>query len=124
MLLDSDIMVDCLRGHAPALAWLATIAQTRIGLPGLVAMELLAGCRNLTEQKTLEARLAAFATFWPTEADCQRAFVDFADYRLSHALGILDALIGQTAVGVGEPLATFNVKHYSVVRGLTTIQPY
>jgi predicted nucleic acid-binding protein len=97
MLLDSDIMVDVLRGHAPAVAWLTTIGTTRIGLPGLVAMELLAGCRNSTEQKTLEARLAAFTLFWPTATDCQRAFEDFADFRLSQNLGILDALIGQTA---------------------------
>jgi len=26
--------------------------------------------------------------------------------------------------GLGEPLATFNVKHYGVIAALTTVQPY
>ena len=37
---------------------------------------------------------------------------------------LLDALIGHIAVGLNEELATFNVKHYSAVAGLRTIQPY
>jgi hypothetical protein len=37
---------------------------------------------------------------------------------------LLDALIGATAVGLNEQLATFNVKHYKVIPGLQTVQPY
>ena len=37
MLLDSDVMVDYLRGHPRARTWLASYAQP-IALPGLVAM--------------------------------------------------------------------------------------
>ncbi len=44
--------------------------------------------------------------------------------KLSKNLGILDALIASTAVGAGETLATFNVKHFKSVPGLTIIQPY
>ncbi len=124
MLLDTDVMVDILRGHPPAVAWLAGSGTIPIGLPGLVAMELLQGCRNLAEQQRLEKQLRRFALYWPTQADCQRAFGDFAAFRLSHNLGLLDALIGQTAVGLGETLATFNVKHYATLAGLSTVQPY
>jgi len=124
MLLDSDIMIDVLRGHAPALNWLASVSATSIGLPGLVAMELVAGCRNMAEQQTLQLRLAGFSIHWPSPADCYRAYVDFGNFRLSHNLGILDALIGHTAIGLGEPLATFNIKHFRVVSGLATLQPY
>ncbi len=124
MLLDTDVMVDILRGHPPAVAWLTGLGAAPIGLPGLVAMELLQGCRNLAEQQRLEKQLRQFVLHWPTQADCQRAFHDFAAYRLSHGLGLLDALIGQTAGGLGEMLATFNVKHYAIVSGLNTVQPY
>jgi predicted nucleic acid-binding protein len=124
MLLDTDVMVDVLRGHLPAVSWLTGLGTTPVDLPGLVAMELLQGCRNMAEQQRLEKQLARFTLRWPTEADCQRAIRDFAAYRLSNNLGLLDALIGQTAVGLGEVLATFNVKHYAVIAGLTTIQPY
>lgn len=87
-------------------------------------MELLQGCRNLADQQRLEKQLRRFTLHWPTLADCQRAFRDFAAYRLSHNFGLLDSLIGQTAVGLGEPLATFHVKHYAVIAGLRTFQPY
>jgi len=62
--------------------------------------------------------------YWPDQADCERAFDDYLSYHLSHGLGILDALIAETAVGQGARLATFNTKHYSVVGTLQTIQPY
>lgn len=124
MLLDTDVMVDILRGHPPAAAWVSSLGNVTIALPGLVGMELIQGCRNLAEQQRLEKQLQQFVLHWPTTTDCQRAFRDFAAFRLSHNLGLLDSLIGHTAVGLGEPLATFNVKHYSVIAGLTTIQPY
>ena len=122
MLLDTDVMVDVVRGHPPAGAWLIGLGP--VGLPGLVAMELLQGCQNLTVQRRLEKQLQRYTLHWPTLADCQRGYQDFAAYRLSHGLGLLDALIGATAVGLGETLATFNVKHFAVIAGLTTVQPY
>jgi predicted nucleic acid-binding protein len=123
VLLDTDIMVDFLRGHPPAVAWLTALPPP-IGLPGIVAMELIQGCRNLVEQRRIDKQLRRFARYWPTAPDCQRAYRDFAAYYLSRGLGLLDALIAHTAVGLNEPLATFNVKHYGAIRGLQTIQPY
>jgi predicted nucleic acid-binding protein len=49
---------------------------------------------------------------------------DFTAYHLSHGLGLLDALIAACAVGHSATLYTFNVKHYQVVPGLVTAQPY
>ena len=123
MLLDTDVIVDFLRGHPPAVAWLTALPPP-IGLPGLVAMELIQGCRDLVEQQRVERELRRFGLSWPTLADCQRAYHDFSAYRLSQGLGLLDALIAHTAVGLKEPLATFNVKHYRPINGLQIIQPY
>jgi predicted nucleic acid-binding protein len=124
MLLDTDVMVGILRGYPPAVAWLAATGHIPLALPGLVAMELFQGCRNLVEQQRLERELLRFTLHWPTLADCQRAYRDFAAYRLGHNLGLLDSLIGQTAIGLGEELATRNVKYFAVIVGLKTIQPY
>jgi predicted nucleic acid-binding protein len=87
-------------------------------------MELIQGCQNKTEQQRVEQFCHPYTLYWPAEADCQRALQDFTAFHLSHSLGLLDAVIAHIAVGLGEPLATFNVKHYGVVTGLTTIQPY
>jgi predicted nucleic acid-binding protein len=123
MLLDTDVMVDFLRGHAPAVSWLTNYAMP-ISIPGLVAMELLQGCRNLTEQRRVERDLGRFIFHWPTLADCERAYRDFSAFHLSDGLGLLDSLIGHTVVGLNERLATFNVKHYGSISGLNIVQPY
>ncbi|MFZ5882561.1 MAG: PIN domain-containing protein [Chloroflexota bacterium] len=122
ILLDTDVMVDILRGYEPAREWLK-IAQ-EIGVPGLVAMELIQGCQNAKEQKQLEKALSAYQLFWPDENDCNRALANFASHHLSDNIGLLDALIAETAIGVNADLATFNVKHYRVLKGLRTVQPY
>src|SRR2546427_8374 len=65
MLLDTDVMIDVLRGHPPAIGWLAGQGTTLVGLPGLVAMELLQGCQNLSDPQRLEKQLLRFVLHWP-----------------------------------------------------------
>jgi len=103
---------------------MANMASSTIALPGIVALELLQGCGNLTDQRRVERELQRFTLYWPTLADCQRAYRDFAAFRLSHGIDLLDVLIANTAVGLNEPLATFNLKHYGIITALQTIQPY
>ncbi len=93
ILIDTDVMVDIMRRYAPAVAWLDSLGSETTGLPGLVAMELLQGCRNREEQQRVENVLRSYVMYWPDRADCARAYDDFAAYHLSHNLGILDALI-------------------------------
>jgi predicted nucleic acid-binding protein len=124
ILLDSDIMIDLLREHPPAVSWLKTLGDEEIGLPGFVVMELIQGCRNKVEQQALETRLGGFATVWPSPETCEKALEIFARFHLSHQLGVLDALIGHTAVALNLPLQTFNRKHYMVIPGLLTVEPY
>ncbi len=126
LLIDSDVLIDSMRFYAPAVEWFKAIAEneTEIGLPGLVAMELIQGCENQRAQRLVQKRLAGMPLFWPTQADCARAYESFSDYWLSHSLGFIDALIAQTAVGANLTIATFNVKHYRVIENLRTVQPY
>jgi hypothetical protein len=124
ILIDTDVMVDVLRRYEPAVTWLDALGSAAIGIPGLVAMELLQGCRDRQEKQQVEATLRPYVLYWPTPADCARAFDDFSSHHLGHGLGILDALIAETAVGCEAQLATFNRKHYGVVDAGQTIQPY
>lgn len=124
ILLDTDVMVDLMRGYEPALAWLDSLEAETIGIPGLVAMELLQGCRDRMEQQQVERVLRLYALCWPTEHDCARALDGFAEYHLSHGIGVFDALVAETAAGLGIQLATFNERHYRVVSALQTIRPY
>jgi len=103
-LLDTDVAMDILRNHPPAIAWLQGLGSAPLGLPGLVVMELLQGCLNNAEQQKVEKFYRNYKLYWPTELSCQRALQDFASFHLSNNLGLLDALIAHTAVGLNEPL--------------------
>jgi len=122
-LLDTDVLIDVQRGHPPALAWFASLTDLP-AVPGFVVMELIQDARNAAEVTQALKLIAPLRIVWPTEADCTRALSDFTTYHLSHGLGLLDALIASCAVGLSATLCTFNVKHYKVVPGLVTAQPY
>jgi predicted nucleic acid-binding protein len=123
----------CDGGHCeyqPALDWLRSLGDEEIGLPGFVVMELMDGCRNKLEMNKFQKRIEPFRIYWPTDSDCNREFsfcralADFARGHLSHDLGIIDALIGECAVGIKASLCTFNVKHFKAIAHLTAEQPY
>jgi hypothetical protein len=121
--LDTDVLIDVQRGHAPALAWFAALTDMP-SVPGFVVMELIQGAENALEVRKVLKLVAPLPIVWPSEADCNRALADFAAYHLSHGLGLLDSLIAACAVGLSATLCTFNVKHYKVVPGLALAQPY
>jgi len=125
ILLDSDVMIDLLRQYPPAMRWFDALGEeVEIILPGYVVMELIQGCRNKIEQEQLQRILAPHGIAWPSPADCDEALDVFTQYHLSHNAGLLDVLIGQTAVALGVPLYTFNQKHYRFMTELQTVQPY
>ena len=122
ILLDTDVMVDILRGYEPAKEWLNSMQE--IGIPGLVAMELIQGCQNTKEQRQLEKALSGYPLYWLDDDGCNNALASFSTHHLSDNIGLLDALIAETAISANAELATFNVKHYRVLKGLRSIQPY
>ena len=124
LLLDTDVMVDVLRGYEPAVEWLSLLTDEAPALPGLVVLELMNGCRSTMEMKRLLKRVEPFRIYWPSRADCDRALAQFAQGRLTHALSIMDVLIAECAVGLNATLCTFNTKHFKSITQLRTRQPY
>jgi predicted nucleic acid-binding protein len=123
-LLDTDVMVDVLRAYPPAIEWLSSLTGDAPGLPGLVVLELMDGCRNKMEMMRLLKRIELFHVFWPTDSDGTRALHDFARSRLSHRISIMDVLIAQCPIGLNATLCTFNTKHFKAIATLRTEQPY
>lgn len=123
ILVDTDVLVDIQRGHAPAVEWFAGLAELP-SVPGLVVMELIQDAETRERMETALKLAAPLPVVWPTEGDCGRALLHFREYHLSHGLGLLDSLIAACAVGLGAALCTFNVRHYRVVPDLALNQPY
>jgi len=125
ILLDSDVLVDLLWKYPPAVAWFDALHEDEeLVVSGYVVMELVQGCRNKAEQDRVQRELATYGVIWLSPTGCDQALEVFAAYRLSHNAGLLDVLIGQTAVALGVPLYTFNQRHYSFMPGVQTVQPY
>ncbi len=123
VLLDSDVLIDVLRGHPPALTWFSELPFVP-AVPGLVVMELIQAADNKIRMARARKLVAPFEVIWPTDEDCRRALEDFAALHLSHGVGLLDALIAATAVGQRATLFTFNAKHYNQIGELDLQRPY
>jgi predicted nucleic acid-binding protein len=125
IIIDTDIAIDVLRNFPAALAWANALPpQEVVVISGYTALELFAGCQNAAHQRSVDAMVKRFEAKWPTIAARELALRDFRTLHLSNAIGTFDVLIAHTAIELGLPLHTFNVKHFQHVPGLTTIQPY
>lgn len=125
ILLDSDVMIDLFREYSPAKLWFDSIDDSEImALSGFVVMELVQGCKDKLQLEKLQRDLAFYETVWLEPEDCEQALDIFVKYYLSHSAGLVDVLVGMTAVFFNVPLYTFNEKHYQFIPGLKTIQPY
>jgi predicted nucleic acid-binding protein len=122
-LVDTDVLIDIQRGHLGATEWFRSL-QELPGVTGFVVMELIQDAQNSRQVIDVRKLVAPLPVVWPSEADCSRALLDFQSFHLPNGLGLLDALIASCAVGLNVPLLTFNNKHYRVVPGLITEQPY
>lgn len=122
--LDTDVVIDFLRGNSQAQAWLLALGAEEIGISGFVALELLQGCTNKHSQAKVEKLIAQFRIEWASSQAYKNALETYKQFHLSHAIGMIDILIGHIAVELDVPLYTFNQKHYRLIDGLATIQPY
>ena len=66
-LLDTDIIIDIQRKHAPAQEWLFTFAPGSVGIPGLVAMELIQSSQSAAQARAADKIIAPLPIIWPNE---------------------------------------------------------
>ncbi len=122
--LDTDVLIDYLRGTPPAQTWFSSISASNFQIPGIVAMELLMGCRNRTELRRIQKFLHTFHIVWPEAAEFAKAYQMLGKHRLANNLGIPDCLIAAMALSRAATLYTFNLKHFRVIKGLDAKNPY
>ena len=123
MLVDSDVLIWYLRGHAKAAQFLNDLPTLRLSV--VTYMELVQGCRNKEELSWLQRDLAARqAKLVPiTEAISGRAVALLEAHFLGAGLQMADALIAATAIEHQLTLATANIKHFQVVDKLA-LKPF
>ncbi len=125
-LLDTSVVVDISRQIPVAVTWLQSQRQTQavFGLPVVVCMELIDGARNNAEKRHAMQVLRPFSIIHILPSDSEWAYRQHAQFRLSHSVGILDALIAAPAARLGVPIYTLNTKHFTPLPDVTAIKPY
>lgn len=121
LLIDTDILVDYLRGRAEAADFLER-TESRLLVSTISVAELFAGVRDETEGETLSAFLGAFE---PVAVDLEVAEAGGryrAEYGSTHGTGLADALISASAQVSGARLVTRNRRHFPMAKDLVT--PY
>ncbi|HLY60685.1 MAG TPA: type II toxin-antitoxin system VapC family toxin [Terriglobia bacterium] len=123
-LLDTDILIDFLRGRKEArLLLLQYEAAADPPVISVVSVaELWAGMR-LGEESSTSALLSALRKIPLSEEIALTAGNMLRTYRRSHGTELGDALIASTAAALHAILITRNVKHYPMPT-VTVLRPY
>lgn len=120
LLLDTDVLVDYLRGLTEALEYVEERTET-LFLSSITVAELYAGVREGRERTSLAAFLSAFELVPITREIAERGGLWRRDYGRSHNTGLADALVAATAEHAQAQLVTLNRKHFPM---LPVLVPY
>lgn len=119
VLVDSDVLIDVLSGHAVARRRLTrALKRGPVYASVITRAEILAGMRDDEQPGTLA--LLRTVRWLSVDLDvAERAGLMAREHRTAHpAIGLPDYLIAATAELAGLKLCTRNVRHFPMVRGL------
>lgn len=113
MILDSDVIIEVLRGNSATIGWLRV--QRAAGVPlrysPVSRAEIRAGSRA-ADRSAIAALFGSLAAL-PIEASTgEVAGEQLAKFARSHGVQMGDALIAGAALERADDLATFNRKHF------------
>jgi predicted nucleic acid-binding protein len=114
LLLDTNILIDFLRRHAHAIAFVDSLAA-RPALSVITVSEPFAGVREGRERSEMERFFARSILLDVDQQIAARAGLLLRTYRKSHGVGLADALIAAMAEADGARLATLNIKHFPML---------
>jgi hypothetical protein len=117
ILVDTDILIDFLRGNKKAFAFIGEFFS-QIILSPIVVAELYAGVKGTDERSALEDFLNHLHVVPLTAEIAKLGGLYRRDFGKSHGVGLADAILAATAKAENAELKTLNVKHYPMFGGL------
>ncbi len=121
MLVDTDILIDYLRGHAAAIEFLEAGIDS-VSISAVTVAELFQGVREGRERTDLSTMLSAMVVLPLTEEIAEQAGLFHRDHRASMGCGLADCMIAATAAKHRLELATLNARHFRMLTHVAT--PY
>ena len=117
IVLDTDVLVDFLRGRSKAVAFV-NAHSARIILSSIVVAELYAGVKGDAEQAALDDFVSLFRVASVNAEIAEAGGLYKRNYGKSHGVGLADAILAATAEIENAELKTLNIKHYPMLEGL------
>lgn len=122
---DTDILIDVARKDRRALSfWRRAEARSTMSCSVISVFELLAGYRNMLEQRTTLRSLSTVDVVQVESGDSAQALEWYRFYHLSRGIGFLDCFIAAVGRRLDCEVHTLNTKHFTVIPGLRTKRPY
>jgi predicted nucleic acid-binding protein len=121
LLVDTDVLIDVLRGHGDAVDWIR-LRTRHVVVSVITIAELYAGIKGSGEKQSLEDLIGLFQILPVTAEIARQGGLFRQQFRPSHGTGLADALIAATAVEQRAQLVTLNIKHFPMLDNVET--PY
>ena len=122
---DTDVLIDIARKDHRALDfWRRAEARSTMTCSVISVFELLAGCRNLKEQRAMLRSLSTVDIVQVESGDSVQALQWYRSYHLSRGVGFLDCFVAAAARRLDCQVHTVNTKHFRAIPGLKIIRPY
>lgn len=121
MLIDTDILIDFLRGRKEAVLFLERFIDD-LRVSAVTVAELYQGVRDGKERTQLAITLSAITVLPLTEEIAELAGLFRRDFKASTGCGLADCMIAATATQHRLQLATLNAKHFGMLNEV--IVPY
>lgn len=120
--LDTTILIDILRGHRKAVEYVLSLEEVAV-CSEVTRVEVLRGLRS-EERRSAEHLFHQLRWVAIDEAIARAAGEFGRHFRRSHSgIGITDLIIAATAESLGLPLATTNVRHFPMFKGIRAPYP-
>ncbi|MFA4662361.1 type II toxin-antitoxin system VapC family toxin [Pyrococcus kukulkanii] len=121
-LIDTDVLIDVLRGMKEAKEFLLEIADEGLFISVITLSELLSGkeTRDPVKKEKLLRFLRKHFQILPIDEEIG---ILGGEIRRDYNIGLGDAIIAATAIVHGLSVVTENIRHFSKVEGLRVIKP-
>lgn len=115
--LDTTVLIDIMRGHGAAVQFVLALEDVPV-CSEVTRVEIIRGLRS--EERRSAERLFRQLRWVPVDEVIARSAGELGrSLRRSHTgIGVADLIIAATAEEVGLPLATPNVRHFPMIKGL------
>jgi tRNA(fMet)-specific endonuclease VapC len=130
IMLDADVIIGGEKATFNLAAWAASRPNDRFEVAAITVAELWHGVERAHEphrskrRKYLETLVAALPVIPYTEQTAYEHARIWANLQSAgQMIGAYDLIVAATALERGSQVATFNQRHFSLIKGLQVIEP-